>query len=69
MVMPIYSFGMTGTYGNMYQNFRARYSCGHMDSPNARSVPARYPGEITLETPKPELPKNKFLRLLAKLYS
>ncbi len=68
MVMPMFPMSGMNLYGNAYQNVRARYSCGHVDSPNPHPVMARYPGEYVPDIRVNKLANTWFGRLLQKLY-
>lgn len=68
MVMPMFSVGGMSSYGNMYQNIRARYSCGHIDAPNPHPVMARYPGEFVPVTKRQIIPESWLGRVIQKLY-
>ena len=67
MVMPMGSFGMGGS-GNVYQNLRARYSCGYIDNAERPKV-AGYPLEVLPETHVTVRPKSLLGRWIDKLFN
>ena len=68
MVMPFGTFGMGGmTSGNVYQNLRARYSCGYVDYAERPKL-AGYPVETNSDCKRPERPKSFFERVVEKLF-
>ena len=71
MVMSFGGIGMGGMSnfgnGNVYQNIKAKYGCGHADFGERPKI-APYPMEIIPKAPTPNVQKSSFGRLLNKLY-
>ena len=65
MVMPMNSFGM-GTSGNVYDNLKAKYSCGYVDRAERPKV-SGYPVAIVPEA-QPKMPETKLSEWIRKLF-